>query len=172
MIRSMLFAMAIQATTPQSSQAPALIPELQPLAFLVGGCWRATFPGTTQTDTHCYAAIHGGRHIRNRHVVEGAPTPYAGETIYRWDPEARRIRYDYYASDGGYSGGVAEPTTTGLSFPDEAYVGADGQRLTLRAAMTRESPTAFSGRSEMRQGESWREMWQMRFERVSDAPAE
>jgi hypothetical protein len=172
MVKSMLVAIAAQLSAAQTGQPPALAPELQPLAFLVGGCWRATFPGTTQTDTHCYTAMHGGRHVRDRHVVEGAPAPYSGETIYRWDPETRRIRYDYYASDGGHSGGAAEPTTTGLSFPEEIYVGADGQRMTLRNAMTREGAAAFSGLSEMRQGETWREMWRMRFERVSDAPAD
>ena len=50
----------------------------------------------------------GGRYVRDIHVVAGGP-PYSGETIYRWDPQARRVRYDYYASDGGYSGGFADP---------------------------------------------------------------
>jgi hypothetical protein len=153
----------------QSAPAP-LTPELQPLAFLVGSCWRATFPDGTQTDTHCFTVLPGGRQIRDTHVVEGAPEPYAGETIYRWDPEARRIRYDYYASDGGYSAGTAQPTATGLSFPEEAYVGGNGRRLTLRNTMTREEG-GYSARSEMRQGDQWREMWTMRFTRAGPAPA-
>lgn len=160
---SMLIAVALQGAT--------LAPELQPLAFLVGSCWRATFPNTTQTDTHCYTAMLGGRHVRDLHVVEGAPAPYSGETVYRWDPAARRIRYDYYASDGGYSGGTAEPTAAGVSFPEEAYVGADGQALTLRNNLVRDGADAFTGTSAMRRGENWREMWTMRFTRVGPATA-
>lgn len=149
----------------------ALSAELQPLAFLVGSCWRATFPGTTQTDTHCYTAMPGGRQIRDRHVVEGAPAPYSGESIYRWDPAARQIRYEYFASDGGYSGGAAVPTAEGISFPDETYVGPDGQRLALRNAMTGIGADGYDARSEMREGEGWREMWRMRFTRVGPAPS-
>lgn len=147
----------------------SLVPELRPLAFLVGSCWRATFPGTSQTDTHCYTAMHSGRHIRDRHIVEGAPSPYSGETIYRWDPEARQIRYDYYASDGGYSRGAAVQGAEGLSFPDEGYVGASGQRLMLRNAMSGIGPDGYDGRSEMQQDGAWREMWRMRFTRVGAA---
>ena len=158
---SMLIAMALQGAT--------LAPELEPLAFLVGSCWRATFPDSTRTDTHCYTAMLGGRYVRDLHVVEGAPSPYSGETIYRWDPAARRIRYDYYASDGGYSGGTAEPNATGLGFPEEAYVGLDGRRLTLRNTLVRDGAGAYTATSAMRQGETWREMWTMRFTRVGPA---
>jgi copper(I)-binding protein len=150
--------------------APTLAAELQPLAFLVGSCWRATFPNTTRTDTHCYTAMLGGRYIRDLHVVQGAPTPYSGETIYRWDPRARRLRYDYYASDGGHSGGFADPMATGIDFPEENYVGGDGQAMTLRNVLTRDDE-GYSGTSSARQGETWREMWTMRFTRVGPATA-
>lgn len=163
---------AVQDTAAAWRAAPALAPELQPLGFLVGGCWRATFPGGSQTDTHCYTPMLGGRLVRDRHVVEGASEPYSGETIYRWDPEARRIRYDYYASDGGTSAGSVEPTPAGLDFPRNPYLSGTGERMTLRNALTREGETSFSGVSAMRQGETWREMWRMRFERVSAAPAD
>lgn len=156
---------------PAIAPASGLAAELRPLAFLVGSCWRATFPGTTRTDTHCYTPMLGGRYVRDLHIVEGAPSPYSGETIYRWDPEARSIRYDYYASDGGYSSGRAEPSGTGLDFPQEDYVSGTGQRMTLRNAWSRDGADAFSGVSSMRQGDQWREMWRMRFTRVGPAPA-
>ena len=162
-------AIALLSVQAQSPAAPALAAELQPLAFLVGSCWRATFPNSSSTDTHCYTAMLGGRYIRDVHIVEGAPSPYAGESIYRWDPQARRIRYDYYASDGGYSRGAAVPGADGISFPDEGYVGANGQRLMLRNAMTGIGAEGYDARSEMRQGEIWQEMWRMRFTRVGPA---
>ena len=96
---------------------------------------------------------------------------YSGETIYRWDPEARRIRYDYYASDGGHSSGTAEPSRSGLDFPEENYVSGTGRRMILRNAWRRDGDIAFDGVSSMREGERWREMWRMRFTRVGPAPA-
>ena len=156
----------------QAAPAAPLAPELQPLAPLLGHCWRATFPGTQQTDTHCWSIMPGGRQVRDRHVVHGAPGPYAGESIYRWDLQARRIRYDYYASDGGYSSGFVEASPNGLSFPEEAYLSPTGQRMTLRSSIDWESPTAFTGASAIRRGDAWQEVWRMRFGRVAEASAE
>lgn len=175
MLVSLLAAAAAQAATPggatlQGLPTPRLADELAPMTFLVGSCWRATFPATTRTDTHCYTAMLRGRFVRDLHVVEGAPVPYSGETIYRWDPAARRIRYDYYASDGGYSGGHADPTPTGITFPEENYVGADGQTMTLRNVLTR-AGDGYTATSSALQGETWREMWTMRFTRVGPAAA-
>ncbi|MBX3561486.1 MAG: hypothetical protein KF780_06690 [Sphingomonas sp.] len=170
MTPSLALFVALQAAAPESAP-PALAPELQPLAFLVGSCWRATFPGTAIVNTHCYSAMHGGRHVRNRHIVEGAPGPYSGETIFRWDPERAQIRYDYWGSDGGYSTGTVVATDDGLSFPEESYLGVRGQRLTMRAAMRDVGPEGYEGSSEMREGEGWREMWRMRFTRIGPAPA-
>ena len=163
--------MALLAVQAASSPAPTLAAELQPLAPLVGSCWRATFPNGTNTDTHCYTAMPGGRQIREVHVVAGGPAPYAGESIYRWDPRARRIRYDYYASDGGYSGGFADPTPTGFNFPEETYVGGDGQTMVLRTVQTGGGETYARTTSARRPDGSWREMWTLRFTRVGPATA-
>lgn len=158
-------ASAWQAAPP----APPLAAELQPLAFLVGSCWRASFPGGQATDTHCYTAMLGGRYIRDVHVVAGGP-PYSGETIYRWDAQARRIRYDYYASDGGYSSGSAAGTATGIDFPEEVYVGGDGQTMTMRTVQTG-GPDGYSRTTSARQPDgSWREMFTLRFARSGPAP--
>lgn len=32
-----------------------------PLAFLVGHCWKGTFPGGKQTDEHCFSWIYDGK---------------------------------------------------------------------------------------------------------------
>ncbi len=159
--------LAMQAAA--APAAPALAAELRPLAFLVGSCWRATFPNSTNTDTHCYTMMLGGRYVRDVHIVAGAPAPYAGETVYRWDPQARRLRYDYYASDGGTSGGFADPTPAGIDFPEETYVGGDGATMTLRTVQTG-AGEGYSRTSSARQADgSWREMWTMRFTRVGPA---
>lgn len=164
-------AAAWQGPAAPATPTPAVAAELQPLAFLVGSCWRATFPNSTNTDTHCYTAMLGGRYIRDVHIVEGAPTPYSGESIYRWDPQARRIRYDYYASDGGYSGGFAGQTATGITFPEDVYVGPNGQTMVLRTVQTRDGEGHARTASARQPDGSWREMWTMRFTRVGPATA-
>lgn len=159
--------LALQAASAAPALAPA--PELQPLAFLVGSCWRASFPGGQATDTHCYTAMLGGRYIRDTHVVAGGP-PYSGESIYRWDPQTRSIRYDYYASDGGYSSGSAVATATGIDFPDDRYVGGDGAAMTIRTVQTG-GADGYTRVSSARQPDgSWREMFTLRFTRVGPAP--
>jgi hypothetical protein len=161
----LVLALALQAA------APALSAELQPLAFLVGSCWRAPSPGTTGTDTHCYTAMLGGRYIRDVHVAEGPGAPYSGETIYRWDPRARRIRFDYYASDGGYSWGFVNPTPGGLDFPGDRYVGGDGRTMQMRTVQTHQSDGYTNTSFARRPGRGWRELWTTRFTRVGPTPA-
>jgi hypothetical protein len=178
MLAALLATVALQVTlddrvardVPAAPAAPTLIAELQPLAHLLGSCWRASFPDGQASDTHCYTAMLGGRFIRDVHVVEGGTARYSGESIYRWDPRARRIRYDYYASDGGHSSGSVEATPTGLNFPDDLYVGANGATLNLRTVHVRDGE-GYRATSSARQPDgTWREMWTMRFTRVGPAP--
>ena len=75
---------------------------LAPLGFLVGSCWRGAFPDGRAADTHCFTAPYGGAFVCDEHVVTGAPRPYSGESLYRWDPVRRQILFAYYASDGGF----------------------------------------------------------------------
>ena len=82
-----------------ATQAP-LPDHFQPMAFLVGHCWRAEL-GQHQVDTHCFEPLYGGRFIRDRHEVTGGRIPYEGETIYAWNAAENRVDYTYWASDGG-----------------------------------------------------------------------
>jgi len=149
----------------------SLIPELQPLAFVAGSCWRGTFADGRQTDTHCFTPIYGGAFIRDVHVVEGAPAPYSGETLYRWEPELGRIEYDYYASDGAHSSGGVRPAANGLSFPEEARRAPDGSEMYIRSSWTRDGDDAYVVLAERMQGEVWHRLFEMRMVRVGPAPA-
>ena len=151
---------------------PALSPDLAPLAFVVGSCWRGTFPDGRQTDTHCFAPIYGGAFVRDRHVVEGAPQPYSGETLYRWDAESRIIRYDYYASDGSHSDGAVLPAANGLGFPEETHRSPDGAEMLIRSSWTRDGADAYVVLAETMRGEVWHPMWEMRMARVGPAAAD
>lgn len=157
------------------SPAPAadtLAAQLQPFAFLAGSCWRATLPGGQMTDTHCFSPILDGHFLRDRHIVSHVPDPYLGETIYRWDAAAGRIRYDYYASDGSHSAGIAEGAPNGLTFLDEQHGAAGGNPMQIRSTWTREGADSYVALAETRTGDGWRELFRLRFTRIALTPTE
>lgn len=145
---------------------------LEAMAFLAGACWRGTFPDGRQTDTHCFSPIYEGDFLQDGHVVEGAATPYSGHTLYHYDVMGRSITYQYRASDGSVSGGVARPTADGLSFPAETHRSPDGRETTIRSTWTRDGADAYLVRAEARAGAGWRELWRMRMVRTGPTPVE
>lgn len=80
--------------------AGAELPMFEPF---VGACWRAQFSATVN-DTHCFEAMYGGAHVRDRHEVkEGGKVIYAGETIY--SVEGPDVVFTYVNSTGGIGRG-------------------------------------------------------------------
>ena len=163
-----VLALLLAAATP--AEAP-LEPHLQPLAFLVGSCWRGAFPGGTRTDTHCFTRTAEGL-VRDRHVVAGAARPYSGVTLYRWDAGLGSITFDYDASDGSHSSGSARPAANGLVFPEQTHRTPNGTETNIRSSWTRDGADAYVALTESMQGEVWRRMWEMRMVRIGLAPAE
>ena len=95
--------------------------------------------------------------------------PYFGETIYRRDTTRDRLVYDYYASDGGHSTGTVAPAEGGLEFED-SYRGPDGSEMMIRSSWIRDGADAYLVRARIRQGNGWRELWQLRMTRAEAAP--
>lgn len=118
------FALAAAAATP----APALRPGLEPLAFLVGHCWRGDFGGGV-ADTHCFESAYGGQHVRDRHEVTGDKQAYAGETLYSFDGKV--ASFTYWNSQGGVSRGTMRPAADRLVFGEETYTGPDGRQASI-----------------------------------------
>lgn len=141
---------------------------MQPFAFVAGSCWRGTFPDGRRTDTHCFSPIYSGSYMMDRHVVEGAPTPYSGETLFHRDVMARRVNFTYRASDGSVTHGHAVPIEGGLSFPEE-HRAADGTISPIRTVWVRDGNDAYNVTSEMQRDGVWRLMFRMRMERVRPA---
>ena len=169
------FALAVVLAAAPIAAAPAadtLAPVFQPLAFVAGSCWRATFPDGRMTDTHCFSPILSGHFLRDRHIVTRAPNPYVGETIYRWDAATARIRYDYYASDGSHGAGTAEASATGLAFTEDHRDSDCGTAMQIRSSWTREGEDAYVALTEMREGEGWRTLFRLRFTRIAERPAD
>jgi copper(I)-binding protein len=143
---------------------------LEAMALFAGSCWRGTFPDGRQTDTHCFSPIYEGNFLQDHHVVEGAAAPYSGYSLYHYDVMARSITYQYRASDGSVSGGVARPTANGLSFPEETHRSPEGRETTIRSSWTRDGADAYLVRAEARAGPGWRELWRMRMVRTGPTP--
>ena len=162
-ILALLLAAAVQVETPMD-------PHLQPLGFLVGSCWRGTFPGSTRTDTHCFTRTPDGNYLRDRHVVAGDAQPYSGVTFYRWDEAAGSLAFDYYPSDGAYASGMVRPAENGLAFPDTIYRAGDGTETHMRSAWTRDGADAYVALTEAQRGGRWQPMWELLMVRVGPAP--
>jgi hypothetical protein len=140
------------------------------MAFVAGSCWRGTFPDGRRTDTHCFSPIYEGDFLQDYHFVEGAPAPYSGYSLYRYDVMGRSIAFQYRASDGSVSNGVARPTADGLSFPGQVHRSPDGRETTIRSMWTRDGADAYLVRAEAQAGTGWRELWRMRMVRVGPTP--
>lgn len=125
----LLIAAALQAA-PAPAPAPTLRQGLDPLAFLVGHCWRGRFASGEQ-DTHCFESVYGGQHVRDRHEVTGGARRYRGETIYSWDGRAGLVTYTYWNSSGGVSRGTMRAAAGRLDFGVETYTDPQGRRMTI-----------------------------------------
>ena len=103
-----------------ASAVPAMAqPALQPWASLAGHCWSGPAPGSKAIDTHCFEAVYGGQHLRDRHEVKiGGKTIYAGETLY--SVEGAEVTFTYWNSLGGIGRGKATGNGPDLAFSGEA----------------------------------------------------
>jgi len=131
-------ALAAQAPAP----APGVRPGLEPLGFLVGHCWRGIFPDSGEQDTHCFDAVYGGQHVRDRHEVTGGARLYRGESVYSADG-AGAVSYTYWNSDGGVSRGSMRPATDRLDFGDEVFRGPDGREMRISSFWRRVGDDAY-----------------------------
>ena len=57
-------------TVPAAGAAMSADP-YQPLAFLVGHCWKGELPGGKQSDEHCFSWIYDKKFVRDVHVARG-----------------------------------------------------------------------------------------------------
>jgi hypothetical protein len=128
----------------------------EPLAFLVGHCWKGTFPDGKVTDEHCFSWIYGGKFIRDEHVVHnGAGRPDGfGESIYVWDAPTGQLQYLYIESAGGFSRGTVSSEADALVFPAATY-SEKGEVQTYRSRWKRVGDDAYDVVTEFRHGDRW-----------------
>lgn len=121
--------------------APILRPQLEPLEFLVGHCWQGRFE-SGEVDTHCFEAVYGGQHLRDRHEVTGGEGVYRGETLYSATPEGAAA-FTYWNSLGGVSRGSVRADGDRLVFGDETYRGPDGREIAISTHWRRAGDDAY-----------------------------
>ena len=73
------------------------------------------------TDEHCFEWVYERKFIRDRHVVRNGQAPYAGETLYGWDPKEKRLAYWYWNSDGEMLVGAVEYRADSIVFPTRVH---------------------------------------------------
>ncbi|MEL7198577.1 MAG: hypothetical protein AAGL10_09705 [Pseudomonadota bacterium] len=144
--------------------------KLEPLRFLVGHCWQASFPGTEATDTHCWEEMLGGVFIRDTHVVEGRPEPYSGEAIYGVSADAQLATFTYFNSLGGTSAGQMVNAGDRLMFPGEMHQNADGSTIVLRSVMVRVGEHEYIMTTEQQTAKVWSELWSLKFQKLDGSP--
>lgn len=110
-------------------------PALQPLAPLVGHCFAGPAPGNMGTDKHCFEAVYGGQHIRDRHVVtvDGRDV-YEGEALY--SAKGPQVVFTYWNSLGGLGTGEADLRTDRWQFSGTIHATADGAEQPMTASWT------------------------------------
>ncbi|MSO96986.1 MAG: DUF1579 domain-containing protein [Rhodospirillaceae bacterium] len=145
-----LAAPAIAMAQTPSAPSPITVPdELKHMAFLAGSCWQGPFPDGKSIDSHCYKWFQRGRYLRERHEVIGSNPPYGGETTFYWDHDAKAVRYIYWANNGGYATGSSIIENGAVKYPDERYIGPDGEFL-VRAEMKQIDDNSYTMRADMK----------------------
>jgi len=108
--------------------AAAATPPGQGLAAferLIGRCWEGEIaPGAL--NVHCFDAVYGGAHVRDRHqVLVAGKVVYEGETLYSRDGAG--LAFTYWNVLGGVGHGTGVEDSEGVCFagtmrgrPDDA----------------------------------------------------
>jgi len=119
-----------------AAAAPAAEPDFSALQFLVGHCWKGSFPDGKSTDEHCFAWLYGKQFIRDVHHVRDADgkVVYEGETTYWWDAKRSGIAWRYLSVHGLVMDGTMSRVGDNLVFP-ATYADASGTHE-IRATWT------------------------------------
>jgi hypothetical protein len=171
-----IWAMALAASLPAPAAGPAAAPPpaadpYQPLAFLIGHCWKGTFAGdAAMTDEHCFSRVYGGRFVRDEHVVhrEGRPDAF-GESIYLWDSVAGQLEYFYIESAGGFIRGTVTVEDGALVFPAAGFI-EKGGATNVRSRWQRAGDDAYDVVTEFQVKDRWVPGFSLHMQRQGSPP--
>jgi hypothetical protein len=136
-----------------------------PLEFLVGHCWKGSFPDGQATDEHCFAWLYGRQFVRDVHHVRDAAgkVVYEGETTYWWDAARGAIAWRYLSVQGLVMDGTVSREGGDLVFP-ATYTDARGTHE-VRASWT-PSADGYRAVNAEKSPEGWQEQFTVEFSRV------
>jgi hypothetical protein len=87
-----------------------------------GALLEGEFPGSKQTDEHCFQWAQDGHTLRDIHTVRTPGKPdYVGETIYYYDWSAKVVSYLYVENGGGFSRGTMKPSAPASNSRNELH---------------------------------------------------
>ena len=156
---------AAGAHASESAAPAALDPHFDAIAFLVGHCWRADFPGGKQSDVQCFESLYGGKLVGNWHVVEGSKPVYEGQSIFSWDDANQRLRYHYFTSTGAVSEGYFVQGADGATIP-ERHVSPDGSVIELESRYRPEGKDAYRVITREKTKDGWVERRNLHYVRI------
>jgi hypothetical protein len=169
-------AIALAASLPAAAAgpaapAPAAADPYQPLAFLIGHCWKGSFAGDAHaSDEHCFSRIYGGKFVRDEHVVQRDGRPDAfGESIYVWDSAAGQLVYFYIESAGGYLRGTVVVEDGALVFPAAGFV-ERGESTNVRSRWQRSGDDAYDVVTEFQVKDRWVPGFSLHMQRERSSP--
>ena len=157
---------------PAAASQPAPKPDaaFEPIAFLVGHCFRAAFPDGKQHDVQCFRPLYG-KLVESTHRVEGSDPPYRGKSIFSWDEANKRLRFHYFTSTGAVSEGHFARLGDGYVIP-ETHAEADGTKTELETRYARDGDTGYRVVSRQRKaGGAWKDFLDLRYVRIDERPA-
>jgi hypothetical protein len=171
-IRAIALAASLAAPAAEPAAAPpAAADPYQPLAFLIGHCWKGTFAGDARTtDEHCFSRIYGGRFVRDEHVVhrEGRPDAF-GESVYVWNSAAGQLEYFYIESAGGFLRGTVTVEDGALVFPAAGFV-EQGESTNARSRWQRAGEDAYDVVTELQVKDRWVPGFSLHMQRERSSP--
>jgi hypothetical protein len=169
--RTASVAMVLLATAAASGSASPGTP-YEPLAFLVGHCWRGSLGSAGKaTDEHCFRWLYAGKFVRDEHVVHGADGKIllSGETLYWWDPASRQLQYLYVESDGSHAHGTLQSDGRALVFPPARYVSMpDGKVQSIRSRWQRSGEDGYDVITEFQTKDGWVSGFKAHMQRTAD----
>jgi len=167
-----IWAIALAGTLPApAAAAPGAADPMQPLAFLIGHCWKGSFAGDARaTDEHCFSSVYGGRYVRDEHVVhrEGRPDTF-GESIYLWNSAAERLEYFYIESAGGFLHGTVTVEDGALVFPAAGFI-ERGESMNVRSRWQRAGDDAYDVVTEFQVKDRWVTGFSLHMQRERSSP--
>jgi hypothetical protein len=152
------------------AQGPAVSPSapspLSPLAFLVGGSWRANLPDTPGGQTvvietrYTWSANHRGVRFDSTWFVAGRPHPYASG-MYAWSPAQKRLVLWYTNADGSLAQGSVEIGAGKLQY-DLTVTNPSGSAEPVRAEIVPIDARTYSNTIFVQKAGEWSKLIEVR----------